>query len=254
MKVIFIDSVHPILEERLLDLGCECADFTNSSREEILSVIHEYEGAVIRSKFKFNKEVFDLATKLKFIARSGAGMENIDTVYAQSKNVSCINSPEGNRDAVAEHALGMLLMLFNQLKNCDWEVRNGDWNRESNRGLEIKGKTIGIIGCGVMGQAFAQRLSGFDCKVIGYDKYNPDFSQKFIKKVSLEELQKQSDIVSLHFNYLEENHHLINSEYIDSFKKPFYLINTARGKSVKTKDLVEAIKSEKILGACLDVL
>lgn len=254
MKVCFIDSVHPILLQELERLGCQCDELSHLSYDEIYPVLDQYEGVVIRSKFLFNKENLDRASKLKWIARSGAGMENIDTVYAQSKGIICFNSPEGNRDAVAEQALGMLLMLFNNLKRADQEVRNGIWEREGNRGLEIKGKTVGIIGFGVMGKAFAQRLKGFDCEVLAYDKFNSDFDVEGVENVSLQELQKRSDIVSLHLNYLPENIHFFNSEIINGFEKDIFVINTSRGKNLSIKDLSSAIKTGKIKGACLDVL
>lgn len=254
MKVIFIDSVHPILLQELERLGCQCDELSHLSYDEIYPILDQYDGAVIRSKFLFNQENLDKASKLKWIARSGAGMENIDTKYAEQKGIICFNSPEGNRDAVAEQAVGMLLMLFNNLKRADLEVRNGIWEREGNRGLEIKGKTVGIIGLGVMGKAFAQRLKGFECEVIAYDKFNPDFNIEGIANVSLEELQERSDIVSLHLNYLPENLHYFNQELIDGFKKEIFVINTSRGKNLSIKDLSQSIKDGKVKGACLDVL
>ena len=254
MKVIFIDSVHPILFKELEYLGFKCDELSHLSHQEIKALLPQYDGAVIRSKFLFDKVTLDLASNLKWIARSGAGMENINISYAESKGIKCFNSPEGNRDAVAEQAIGMLLMLFNNLKTADTEVRSGIWEREGNRGLEIKGKTVGIIGFGVMGEAFAQRLKGFNCKVIAYDKYNPNFEVDGVESVSMKELQAQSDIVSLHFNYLPENLHFFNKEVIDGFKKDIYVINTSRGKNLSIKDISIAIKLGKIKGACLDVL
>lgn len=254
MKVLFIDSVHPILKDQLQAVGFQCDEFPEKSHKELKAILGTYDGVVIRSKFKFTPEVFDIATNLKFIARSGAGMENIDLSYAKQKNVICFNSPEGNRDAVGEHALGMLLCLFNHLHMANLEVRQGLWQREKNRGLEIKGKTVAIIGCGNMGMAFAQRLQGFECNVIGYDKYKSGFGNNWIKEVSLEEVFETADIVSLHTPLQDDTFHLVNAKWIESFQKPFYLINTARGKNVSTKALTEGIESGKILGACLDVL
>ncbi|MEX2379901.1 MAG: NAD(P)-dependent oxidoreductase, partial [Vicingaceae bacterium] len=213
-----------------------------------------YEGAVIRSKFKFDREVFDVAPHLKWIARSGAGMENIDTELAEKRGVKCFNSPEGNRDAVAEHSIGMLLTLFNQLIQADAEVRMGEWNREKNRGIELKGKTVGILGYGFMGGAFAKRLKGFDVNVIAYDKYKSGFGNDFVQEVDLPTLFDQSDVLSLHLPLTEETTFMVNANFINRFKKPIYLINTARGKNVKTADLVTALKSGRVLGACLDVL
>ena len=253
-KVIFIDTVHPILFERLENAGYSCEWKNKLSRAEILKILPEYSGAVIRSKFKFDAEVFNMATKLKWIARSGAGMENIDREIAAKKGVICYNSPEGNRDAVAEHCLGMILSLFNNLKRSDLEVRNAEWNREKNRGLELKDKTIGILGYGFMGQAFAKRLSGFGVKVLAYDKYKSDFSSDLVQEVTLDEFFEKTDILSIHLPLTEETSFLINAEYIEKFKKPIYIINTARGKNLNTQDLVNALIHKKVLGTCLDVL
>lgn len=254
MKIIFIDSVHSILQERLEKAGYQCDIKTDLSKEEIHNCIGEYEGLVIRSKIPVDKEFLDKALNLKFIARSGAGLENIDLDYASSKNVVCFSAPEGNRDAVGEHALGMLLCLFNKLSWADLEIRKGIWNREANRGRELKGKTVGIIGYGHMGKAFAKRLQGFDCEVIAYDKYKVDYSDKLAREVSLEELKKRADIISFHIPQTSETIHYVDEAFIAEMGKPFYLINTARGKVVKTSALVEQIKNGKILGACLDVL
>jgi D-3-phosphoglycerate dehydrogenase len=253
-KVIFIDSVHPILFERLEKAGYICDWKNKLNREEILKILPEYSGAVIRSKFKFNEEVFEQTKKLKWIARSGAGMENIDREIANKKGVVCYNSPEGNRDAVAEHCLAMILSLFNNLKQSDLEVRNGEWNREKNRGLELKGKTIGLLGYGFMGEALAKRLQGFGVNVIAYDKYKKDFGSKLVKEVSLDQLYKETDVLSIHLPLTEETQFMVNEKFLSQFIKPIYLINTARGKNLKTRDLVRVIESGKVIGACLDVL
>ena len=253
-KIIFIDSVHPILRERLTKMGFKCLDYTTNSRQEILSVISTFTGAVIRSKFTIDKEILDRAINLKFIARSGAGLENIDLDYAKKKNVKIYNSPEGNRTAVGEQAVGMLLSLFNNLNRADAEVREGIWDREGNRGHELSGKTVGIIGYGNMGSAFAQRLQGFECNVIAYDKYKKGFGGGLAKEVSLDTLFEEADVVSLHTPLTDETRNLIDDEFIRSFAKNIYIINTARGQSLNTLDLVEGLKSGKVLGACLDVL
>ncbi|OFY90286.1 MAG: hydroxyacid dehydrogenase [Bacteroidetes bacterium RIFCSPLOWO2_12_FULL_31_6] len=259
-KVLFLDAVHPILEERLVVLKYVCEHDYFSSKKEIEAKIATYFGVVIRSRITIDKTFLDSATNLKFIARSGSGLENIDVAYAQQKGIKVFNSPEGNRDAVGEHTIGMLLFLFNQLKKGDAEVRKGIWDREGNRGLEISEKTIGIIGYGNMGSAFAKKLSGFDCKIIAYDKYKVSIHQltnedsNWVDEVSLEELKEKADIISIHLPLTEETHHYVDAKFISSCKKPFYLINTARGNHVKVPDLVEALKSGKILGACLDVL
>jgi len=227
-------------------------DFT-SSKEEIEKKIHLYDGIVIRSRFKIDKPFIDKATSLKFIARVGAGLESIDCNYATQKNIELIAAPEGNRNAVAEHALGMLLSLFNNLNTANQEVKKGLWKRESNRGYELDGKTVGLIGYGNTGKYFAKKLKGFDVNVLCYDIL-PNVGDQNAKQVSLKELQKQTDVLSLHTPWTKETDKLINTQFINSFSKPFWFINTARGNSVVTQDLVDALKSRKILGAGLDVL
>lgn len=253
-KVLLIDTVHPALNEMLSKKGIVCDLDNTSSKEEILLKIQHYVGIVIRSRFKIDKDFLEKAKHLKFIARAGAGMENIDVPYAESLGIKCIHAPEANRDAVGEHALGMLLMLFNNLKRADSEVRNGIWKREENRGHELKGKTVGIIGYGNMGSAFAQRLKGFDVEVLVFDKYKKNFGNEFIKESTLEELFEKAAVLSLHIPLTDETKYMVNTAFFNSFKNPIYLINTARGKVLNTADLVEAIKYKKVLGACLDVL
>lgn len=253
-KVLLIDTIHPALNEILESKGIICDLDNTSSKEEILLKIQHYLGIVIRSRFKIDKDFLDKAKHLKFIARAGAGMENIDVFYAESLGIKCLHAPEGNRDAVGEHALGMLLMLFNNLKRADTEVRNGIWKREENRGHELKGKTVGIIGYGNMGSAFAQRLKGFEVEVLAYDKYKKGFGNDFVKEATVEEIFDKADVLSLHVPLTDETKYMVNTKFLNSFKKPVYLINTARGKVLNTADLVEAIKNKKVLGACLDVL
>ena len=253
-KVIFIDSVHPILAERLEAAGYSCDWKTDLDRTEVLEILPNYTGAVIRSKFKFDREVLDIASQLKWIARSGAGMENIDTDYAHSKGIQCYNSPEGNRDAVAEHAVGMILSLFNKLKQGDIQVRQGLWNREENRGLELKGKTVGILGYGYMGEAFAQRLQGFGVKVIAYDKHKQNYGSPIVEEVSEAELFERTEILSIHLPLTDETEYLIDAAYLSRIKNDIFLVNTARGKNHKPADLVRAIEDGKVLGAGLDVL
>jgi D-3-phosphoglycerate dehydrogenase len=254
MKVGFIDEVHPELWERLNIAGMECVHLENESEENIRAIIGDFDGIVIRSRIKMNADFLSLATKLKFIARSGAGMENIDLDYCAAQNIICFNSPEGNKQAVAEHGLGMLLMLFNKLKQGDAEVRNGLWRRDENRGEELASKTIGIVGYGNMGQAFAKLLSGIGCKVIAYDKYKQGFSDDYVKEVSLFDLQAQADLLSLHLPQTTETHYWLNESRINSFEKSIVLLNTARGNNVETAALVKGLKTGKITGACLDVL
>ncbi len=233
--------------------GHECIAADKFSLEEVYSQLHDTNGIVIRSRITIDKKFLDKATALKFIARCGAGMESIDVEYASQKGISCLNSPEGNRNAVGEHALGMLLMLFNNLNRADRQVRAGEWIREKNRGHELEGKTVGIIGFGNMGSAFAEKLKGFNCRVLAFDKYKKGFANDFVQEASLEEIKQQADVLSLHIPLTSETEFLVNEKFINSFTKPFYLINTARGKCVSTHDLVNGLKSGKILGACLDV-
>ncbi len=234
------------------------AGFTNhedfkSSKEEIEAKIQDYHGIVIRSRFKIDKNFLDKAANLQFIARVGAGLESIDCDYAATKNIRLIAAPEGNRNAVAEHSLGMLLSLFNKLNQADQEIRSGHWNREKNRGHELDGKTVGIIGYGNMGKSFAKKLRGFDVEVLCYDILE-NVGDANAKQVSLQELQEKADVLSLHIPWTPETDKLVNAAFITAFAKPFWLINTSRGKNVVTADLVEALKSDKILGAGLDVL
>lgn len=253
IKILHIDSNHPILWNQLEQLGFQNeADFT-SIKEEIEAKIENYNGIVIRSRFKIDKTFIDKAKNLKFIARVGAGLESIDCDYATSKNIHLIAAPEGNRNAVGEHALGMLLSLFNNLNKADKEVKNGIWQREANRGYELDGKTVGIIGYGNMGKAFAKKLQGFDVEVLCYDIL-PNVGDKNAKQVSLEEIKDKADVLSLHVPWTEITDKMLNAEFINQFTKPFWLLNLARGKCVITKDLVSALQSKKILGAGLDVL
>ncbi len=253
MKILHLDTNHPLLIGQLNELGFTNDEDYDSSKDAIEKKIIAYDGIVIRSRFKIDKQFLDAATNLKFIARVGAGLENIDCDYASQKGIVLIAAPEGNRNAVAEHALGMLLALMNNFKKADDEIRMGEWNREENRGEELDGKTVGIIGYGNMGKAFAKKLRGFDVNVIFHD-IKMDIEDENGKQVSLTELQEKADVLSLHVPFTELTDKMVNAEFINNFKKPFYLINTARGRCVVTKDLVEALESEKILGAGLDVL
>lgn len=253
MKILHLDTNHPLLIHQLNDLGFINDEDYTSSKDEIISKVREYDGLIIRSRFSIDKSFLDKATKLKFIGRVGAGLENIDCDYAESKGIHLIAAPEGNRNAVGEHSLGMLLSLFNKFNKADKEVRHGKWMREDNRGLELDGKTVGLIGYGNMGKAFAKKLKGFDVEVLCYD-IKENVGDENCKQVSLKELQEKTDVLSLHTPQTPLTIGMINKEFINQFSKPFWLINTARGKSVVTKDLVDALKSKKILGAGLDVL
>ena len=254
IKILLIDSNHSVLHETFQRVGFHCDLFWDKPKEELINLIPEYDGIVIRSKFKITKQIIDSATKLKCIGRAGAGMENIDVAYAQSKGIVSVHAPEGNRDAVAEHILGMLLMLLNNLKQADAEVRRGIWKRHENRGVEMGGKTIGIIGYGNMGSAFAQRLQGFNCKILVYDKYKKGFGNAFVKESTMEEIFSEADILSLHVPLTEETNYMVNADFIKRFKKNIYIINSSRGKCLNSSDLTEAMKSGKVSGACLDVL
>ncbi len=253
MKILHLDNNHPLLLNMLEEAGFSNEENYKISKSETEKIIANYDGIVIRSRFDIDKNFLDAAKSLKFIARVGAGLESIDTEYAEGLGIKLIAAPEGNRNAVSEHALGMLLSLFNKLNRADREVKNGLWNREANRGIELDGKTVGIIGYGNMGKAFARKLRGFDCDVLCYD-IKDNIADENAKQVSLKELQQKVDVLSLHTPWTTLTDKMVNSEFINSFSKSFWLINTARGKSVVTANLVLALQSGKILGAGLDVL
>jgi D-3-phosphoglycerate dehydrogenase len=255
-KILFIDTVHPVLQARLADAGYECIDGYDLSVEDILRDQKDCTGIVIRSRFRLDNTFLKSMPRLKFIARAGAGMENIDVSCALSLGINCVNAPEGNRNAVAEHALGMLLVLTNKLLKADREVRGGIWLREENRGMELEGKTVGIVGFGNTGKAFAKKLMGFDVKILVRDPYiSEDEILKYGGTLSTEEeFFNNCEIVSLHIPLTEETTYLANKKFFSNFKKPFILINTSRGKVLNTSDLVTAMKSGKIKSAALDVL
>jgi len=250
MRVLFIDRVHPSLRNNLKENHFVCDESYHLSKEEIEKNINKYEGIIIRSRFIIDSEFIKKAKNLKFIARAGSGIENIDVEFAESKNIKCFNASEGNRQAVAEHAIGMILSLFNNLNKSDKEVREGIWEREGNRGIELSGKTIGIIGFGNNGSAFAEILKGFNMKILSFDKYLSNYLYQSSKK----EIYENADIISLHIPLTKETTYMINDEFINNFKKDFYLINTSRGECVNTNSLVNALQKGKIKGACLDVL
>lgn len=253
-SILIINTVTDSVFELLKNAGIAYDYRPEITQEEFENCIGNYEGLMLTSKFRITKDIIDKATKLEVIGRMGAGLENIDTQYAESKGIACHNTPEGNRDAVGEQALGMLLMLLNNLRRADSEVRQGIWRREENRGYELKGKTVGIIGYGNMGNAFAQRLCGFEANVIAYDKYKMNYGNPFAKEVKLATIFEQADIVSLHTPLTEETHYMIDEDFLAKFTNPIILINTARGKVVKTEALTSAMQAGKVSGACLDVL
>lgn len=253
MIILHADTNHPTLLKELEEAGHHNIEGYQQSREETLENQHLYDGIVIRSRYTIDKEFIDAAPNLKFIARVGAGLENIDVEYAEANGITLFSAPEGNRNAVGEHALGMLLSLFNKLNKADREVKEGLWHREENRGVELDGKTVGIIGYGNMGKAFAKKLRGFDVEVLCYD-IKENVGDENARQVDMEEFREKVDVISLHTPWTEETDKMINKDFITSIKKPFWFINTARGKNVVTEDLVEAMKEGKILGAGLDVL
>ncbi|RZK39413.1 MAG: phosphoglycerate dehydrogenase [Pedobacter sp.] len=254
MKILIVDDLHPIFAEKARAMGFEVDDKPLITRSETLSIIGEYVGIAVRTKFRIDKEILDAATLLRFVARAGAGLDNIDEKVAKERSINLINAPEGNCDAVGEHAVGLLLSLMNNFRKADQQIRSGVWDREANRGYELKGKVVGIIGYGFMGQSLARKLAGFDVKVIAYDKYKTGFSDEYVREVSMEEIVKHSDVLSFHIPLTKETKQMVDEEYLYHFKKPIFLINTARGEIVNTTAILSRIKAGRILGAGLDVL
>ena len=253
MKILHIDSNHPTLIPMLIKNGhVNHTDFI-SSKHDIGLIIKNYDGLILRSRFKIDKEFIDKAINLKFIARVGSGIENIDSKYAKTKNIEIISSPEGNSNAVAEHAMGLLLSLLNNINTSSVQVKKGLWIREQNRGYELQGKTVAILGLGNTGKSFAKKITAFNCNVIFFD-INDDIKSDFAKKSSLEDIYEKADILSLHLPHTKLTFNLFNKTFIEKFNKPFWLLNTSRGSVVNTADLIEALKSNKVLGAGLDVL
>lgn len=254
MKILIADEMHPSLFEMLDANGWHYDYKPDYRRNDILARVASYDGLVIRSKTRVDEEVLTQATTLKFIARAGAGLDLIDLEATERRNIALFHAGEGNRDAVAEHTLGMLLMLFNNLHKADREVREGIWDREGNRGVELMGKTVGIIGYGNNGSATAQRLSGFGCQVLAYDKYRDNYGDQFAIEASIEDIQREADIISLHVPLTDLTRNLVNDSFIEAFAKPFYLSNVSRGEVASLDAIVKGLQSGKIRGACLDVL
>lgn len=253
-KILIVDDLHPIFKQRATEMGYQVDDEPQITRQQTLERIKDYVGIAVRTKFRIDAEIFAAAPNLKFVARAGAGLDNIDDKIAFERNIALINAPEGNCDAVGEHATGLLLSLMNNFRRADHQIRNGVWDREGNRGYELKGKKVGIIGYGFMGQSFAKKLAGFEVDVMAYDKYKTGFSDAFAREVSMEEIVKHSDVLSLHVPLTTETKLMVDDEYFFHFKKPIFFINTARGEIVSIQAVLNAISSGKILGAGLDVL
>jgi D-3-phosphoglycerate dehydrogenase / 2-oxoglutarate reductase len=254
IKILIVDDLHQVFLDKLNEAGLFYTYQPDIDRREALNIIEHYQVLVIRSKFKVDQEVLDQAKRLKYIARAGAGMDNIDEELALRQGICLLNAPEGNRDAVGEHLIGMLFSLMNNLLRADKQVRNREWLREKNRGIELGGKTVALIGYGNNGRAMAKKLSGFDVKVIAYDKYKTGFSDGYAQEVSMEQIVKEADVLSLHIPLTRETRGLINKEYLFHFRKPIFFLNGARGEIVEIEAVLEAINSGKILGAGLDVL
>lgn len=246
--------MHPTLIPFLEGIGVKPDYRPDIKRDEILEIIRNYEGIVVRSKTTLDKEFFDKAVNLKIIARAGAGLDQVDLETMRSRNITIVNAPEGNRDALAEHMIGMILCLFNKINLGDAQVRQGIWDREGNRGVELKNKTIGIIGYGFMGESFVKRLLSFDCKILVHDKHKRFFGTNQIQEVFLERIFEEADILSLHIPLYTETKFMINDDFINKFKKPFYLLNSARGELAKLSIIKRGLENGKILGAVLDVL
>jgi D-3-phosphoglycerate dehydrogenase / 2-oxoglutarate reductase len=253
-KVIFIDKPHPYLVERLGQLGYAIEDCHQLPLDEIYPLLGECFGLVIRSRFALDQAFLSCCAQLKFIARMGIGLEHINLAYAESRGIQIFNSPEGSRDTVAEHTLGLMLSLLNHIQRSSQQVRQGQWVREGNKAYELRHRTVGIIGYGNTGSAVAQRLSSFGCQVIAYDKFKTNYAGGLAEEVDLQTIFRQADVVSLHIPYEEYNHYFVDREFLASFHKPIFLINTSRGLVLKTEDLVEALKSGQVLGAGLDVI
>jgi D-3-phosphoglycerate dehydrogenase len=254
MTILLIDKPHPFLEGRLSSLGMDVLYHVDTPRADILKLLPLVDGVVMRSRLQADQEFIDAGRRLKFIAREGVGVEHIDIQYAAQRGIEVITSPEGSRDTVAEHTLGLLLCLMNNLARADRQVRQGLWIREGNRAYELKGKTVGILGYGNMGSAFAERLQGFQCQVIAYDKFKTGFSNAFVKEVDLPTFHRETEVLSLHIPYLPENHHFINAAFLEAFTHNIFIVNTARGTVLDTAALVAALQSGRVRGAALDVL
>lgn len=253
MKVLITDPVHELMFERFETLGFESVYKPDITEKEVFETIHKYDGLIVNSKIFVQKPLIDKAEKLKFVGRLGSGMEHIDQKYLAEKGIGYFSSPEGNRDAVAEHVIGMLLMLLNKLYRSNRQLKSSVWEREVNRGVELMGKTIGIIGYGNTGKALAKKLSGFEMNILVYDKYVYGFQEPFVKEVTLNQLLSESNIISFHLPLTQETKHLISKPLIDQMVRNPIVVNTSRGEIANTKDLIESLKNGLIRGLCIDV-
>jgi D-3-phosphoglycerate dehydrogenase len=254
IRILITDSIHRYFIDTMRQYGCEVCYEPEIQRADVLSIIHQYDVLLVNSRIQADSELLQAATRLKAVARIGSGMEVIDTQFASEKNIACFNAPEGNKDAVAEHALGMLLCLFRNIHIANAEVKNGIWLREKNRGIELGGKVVGVIGYGNNGSAFAEKLKGFNVRILAYDKYVSRFGNEYVKETDMNEIFSEADILSLHIPLTSETAFMVNDQFITRFRKPFYLLNMSRGMIIHTDALITHLQSGKILGACLDVL
>ncbi|MEM9831797.1 MAG: NAD(P)-dependent oxidoreductase [Bacteroidota bacterium] len=251
---LIVDKMHESIVPLLKDIGYRAEYRPQITRSEVLKIISQHEGIIVRSKLKIDQEFINKASKLQFVGRAGAGLDQLDEKALKANDIHILNAPEGNRDAVGEHAVGMILNLFNHINQADREIRKGVWDREGNRGVELMGKTVGIIGYGNMGQAFARRLVGFGVTILAYDKYRQNYGDAFAQQATMEELFRHVDILSLHVPLTEETHFLVNEAYLNQFYKNIFIVNTARGKVIKLASVVTTLASGKVQGAALDVL
>lgn len=254
MRLLIVDDIHEVFLEKMQVVGIRADYRPDMGLEEAKQVIRSYSGLVIRSKFRVTKELIDLAPKLRVIARGGAGLDNIDEAYAQEKGIVLLNAPEGNRNAVAEHMIGMLLSLMNKLHLGHQEIRQGEWHREKNRGLELRGRTVGLIGYGNNGQAMAQCLSGFGVRILAYDKYRSGFGDDHVLETDMDEIFRQADVLSLHIPLTVETHQMVDQAFLERFQNSVFFLNGARGEIVEIPAVLQGLRSGRILGAALDVL
>lgn len=252
-KVLITEKIHPILAKVLTQNGWKCTHYQQITYKEVIAAIPAYNGLIVRSGIRVDRALIDQAPNLQFIGRTGSGMEHIDITYAQQKGIICLNSPEGNRDAVAEHTLGMLLSLLHKIAKADRELRRGEWHRKANTGIELRGKTVGIVGYGNMGHAFAQRLQGFSVKILAHDKYKTGFGNQYVEEAQLTDLFEQADIISIHLPLTPETHYFINNNFVRQFAKPIFLLNTSRGGILHTQEILDALEQRQLLGLGLDV-